>query len=137
MLQYRQMNKKNPFLTAGYEGPETFCDREQETAELISAVENGRNVTLIAPRRYGKTGLVKNMMNRLSGDWEKVYIDIYSTEGLADFVRLFAETCVSSLETTHEKVISSLGRFFGSMRPTVTPQPTVQSNGRSILPNRW
>ena len=122
MLQYRQMNKKNPFLTAGYEGPETFCDREQETAELISAVENGRNVTLIAPRRYGKTGLVKNMMNRLSGDWEKVYIDIYSTEGLADFVRLFAETCVSSLETTHEKVISSLGRFFGSMRPTVTPQ---------------
>ena len=116
------MIKKNPFLTAGYEGPETFCDREQETAELISAVENGRNVTLMAPRRYGKTGLIKNMMDRLSEDYEKIYIDIYSTECLADFVNLFAETCVSSLETTHEKVIGSLGRFFSSMRPTITPQ---------------
>ena len=116
------MNKKNPFLTAGYEGPETFCDRKKETAELMAAVENGRNVTLIAPRRYGKTGLVKNMMARLSGDYEKVYLDVYSTECLADFVNLFAETCVSSLETTHEKVIGSLGRFFGSMRPTITPQ---------------
>ena len=116
------MNKKNPFLTAGYEGPETFCDREHETAELISAVENGRNVTLMAPRRYGKTGLIKNMMGRLSEDYDKIYIDIYSTECLVDFVNLFAETCVSSLETTHEKVIGSLGRFFSSMRPTITPQ---------------
>ena len=60
------MKRKNPFLTAGYEGPETFCDRERETAELIAAIENGRNTTLIAPRRYGKTGLIKNTLSRLS-----------------------------------------------------------------------
>ena len=116
------MNRKNPFLTAGYEGPETFCDREQETSDLISAVENGRNVTLIAPRRYGKTGLIKNMMSRLSDEFDKVYIDIYATECLSDFVTLFAQTCVSSLETTQERVIGALGRFFGGLRPTITPQ---------------
>lgn len=116
------MNRKNPFLTAGYEGPETFCDRENETAELISAVENGRNITLIAPRRYGKTGLIKNMMSRLSDGYEKVYIDIYATECLSDFAGLFAQRCVSSLETTQEKVVGTLGRFFGSLRPTITPQ---------------
>lgn len=117
-----RMRKKNPFLTTGYEGRETFCDREHETSELISAIENGRNVTLIAPRRYGKTGLIKNMMAELSDDYEKVYLDIYATESLSDFVELFAKTCLSSLESTREKVISSLGRFFGSLRPCITPQ---------------
>jgi AAA+ ATPase superfamily predicted ATPase len=116
------MKRKNPFLTAGYEGPETFCDRERETAELIASIENGRNTTLIAPRRYGKTGLIKNTLSKLSPEYDKVYIDIYATECLADFVKLFAEECVASLETTREKIITALGRFFGSLRPTISPQ---------------
>ena len=37
---------KNPFLIAGYEGGDYFCDRERETEKLIEAVNNGRNVTL-------------------------------------------------------------------------------------------
>ena len=63
------MKRKNPFLTAGYEGPETFCDRERETAELIASIENGRNTTLIAPRRYGKTGLIKNTLSKLPSEY--------------------------------------------------------------------
>ena len=117
------MSRKNPFLTAGYDGPETFCDRERETADLVSAVENGRNVTLIAPRRYGKTGLIQNAMRVLSGRCDTVYVDIYATECLSDFVKVFAERVVSSLETKREKIVSALGRFFGSLRPTVSPQP--------------
>lgn len=76
------MKRRNPFLTAGYEGSETFCDRERETAELIASIENVRNTTLIAPRRYGKTGLIKNMLSKLSPEYDKVYIDIYATECL-------------------------------------------------------
>ena len=50
----------NPFICQGYESPEYFCDREVETATLLSHLKNGRNVTLISPRRIGKTGLIKN-----------------------------------------------------------------------------
>lgn len=110
-------------MTAGYDGPKTFCDRERETADLVSAIENGRNVTLIAPRRYGKTGLIRNVMRVLADRYDTVYIDIYATESLSDFARIFAERVVSSLETKREKVVSTLGRFFGSLRPTVSPQP--------------
>ncbi len=117
------MRRNNPFLTSGYDGPETFCDREQETSDLVSAMENGRNVTLIAPRRYGKTGLIRNMMKRLPPDFDTVYLDIYATENLGDFVKAFANAAVSSLETTGRKIASTLGRFFGSLRPTVSPQP--------------
>lgn len=116
------MKRKNPFPTSGYDGPETFCDREHETEELIGAVVNGRNVTLIAPRRYGKTGLIMNMMHHLPDEYDKVYCDIYPTEKLADFVDVFASAVISSLETKREKIVSALGRFFSSLRPTVSPQ---------------
>lgn len=50
----------NPFICQGYESPKYFCDREVETATLLSHLKNARNVTLISPRRIGKTGLFKN-----------------------------------------------------------------------------
>ena len=51
---------QNPFVYQGYKGPDYFCDRLEETENLISSLRNGRNVTLIAPRKMGKTGLIKH-----------------------------------------------------------------------------
>lgn len=46
----------NPFIYEGYEGPEYFCDRTVETEDLIANLQNGRNTTLVSPRKIGKTG---------------------------------------------------------------------------------
>ena len=42
------MKPYNPFLVYGYNSPEYFCDREKETDKMISALQNGRNLTLIS-----------------------------------------------------------------------------------------
>ena len=63
---------KNPFLVAGYISPEYFCDREKETAHIISALHNGRTISLISPRRFGKTGLIHHVFC--------FYFDIFSTQ---------------------------------------------------------
>ena len=52
------MKIANPFLTAGYAGPEYFCDRKAETEKLISNLDNDLNTTLLAPRRYGEEGVI-------------------------------------------------------------------------------
>ena len=55
----------NPFVvTERYAGPEYFCDRETETAELLSNIVNGRNTVLISLRRMGKSGLVSHLYNK-------------------------------------------------------------------------
>ena len=59
------MKLANPFLTAGYAGPEYFCDRKRETEELVRHLDNDRNTTLISPRRYGKTGLIQQVLHLL------------------------------------------------------------------------
>ena len=75
----------NPFLLTGYISPDYFCDREQETQKLISALKNGRNLTLISPRRMGKTGLIRHVFYRMRSEKQAkcYYVDLYKTDSLA------------------------------------------------------
>ena len=116
------MRSQNPFPVYGYLGPDFFCDRERETEKLVEAIENGRNVTLIAPRRLGKTGLVHHVFHRLraSGEYTCIYLDIYAVKTLPAFVSLFAREVFSALETGMEKVVKTAGQFLRSCRPNMT-----------------
>ena len=116
------MKLDNPFLTRGYAGPEYFCDRVAETQQLVSAISNGRDVTLVAPRRYGKTGLVHNAFRVLKKDHVTVYLDIFAIDDLASFVQAFSSAVVGKLDSTTERVGRKLISFFKSCRPTMTPQ---------------
>lgn len=113
---------ENPFLVSGYVSPEYFCDRLAETDRLIDAFRNGRNVTLLAPRRMGKTGLIRNAFYRLEkeGKWKTVYVDIFSTQNQADFTRLFASAVIGSMDSSVDKALSAATRFFKQFRPVVT-----------------
>ena len=117
------MKPNNPFLISGYYGPEFFCDREQEAGSILEALQNGRNVTLTAPRRMGKTGLIRHVFYRLKElqpDIATFYLDIYSTESLGDFVRLFAGTVLGQLDSAPQKALSRISRFVRSCRPVFT-----------------
>lgn len=89
------MKLNNPFLVYGYNGPAYFCDPEQEISKITSALYNERNLTLIAPHRMDKTGLIKNIFYSI-GEVQKnilcFYLDIYSTRDLRAFVQLLAQT---------------------------------------------
>ena len=115
------MKAKNPFFIKGYHGEEFFCDRVEETGKLLRAVENGRDVTLIAPRRYGKTGLIHNVFSKFPRDIKTVYLDIYSVTDLASFTRLLASEIVSTLDNSFVKAGREILKFFKSCRPTATP----------------
>ena len=57
------MSLKNPFVISGYLSPYYFCDREEESRNLIRYVTNGRNVAIISTRRMGKTGLISTLFS--------------------------------------------------------------------------
>ena len=116
------MKQNNPFVVVGYNGPEYFCDREKETAKLVAAIGNDRNVTLIAPRRYGKTGLIHHVQRQLSSEYTSIYLDIFALKNLSEFARVFASAVVGSLDTPIEKTLAAVAKFFKSCRPTVSPQ---------------
>ncbi len=116
------MKIANPFLTAGYAGPDYFCDRKQETEKLIQHLDNDRNTTLISPRRSGKTGLIHQVLHLLSKrrGMKTVYVDLYPTRSLSDFARALAAAVAESLESPAEKVFKALSAFAHGFRPTMT-----------------
>ncbi len=137
------MNKSrpnNPFLISGYHSPQYFCDRATESKNIADALYNGRNITLIAPRRMGKTGLVKNVFYTLKEqdpDIVTIYLDIYSTQNLSDLVALMAGSILGKLDTTTQAIMARVTKFIRSCRPMFslddkTGAPTVTLD---IVPN--
>ena len=91
-MKAQKIQPRNPFLVYGYASPRYFCDREAETQQILSALENERNLTLIAPRRMGKTGLIKNVFYTLQEQKPEVacfYMDIFATRDLSSLVRYY------------------------------------------------
>lgn len=119
------MNKiDNPFLIYGYEGPEYFCDRKQETADIVQALKNGCNLTIKSPRRYGKTGLIRNAFHYLTAenpDVECIYVDIYATNSLADFVQVLGKAVIGRLDTPLQRAEGFVTKFFRSCQLTMQP----------------
>ncbi len=113
---------KNPFITSGYEGPEYFCDRVEETEKLVKMLDNGSNVVLMAPRRIGKTGLLKHCFQQdaIKDNYNTFLIDIYATGCLADFVYVLGKTILDQLMPYGEKAISHFVRVVTSLRPTMS-----------------
>ena len=82
--------KENPFIIKGYKSKKFFCDRIAETQVLLSNIANGVDTTLISPRKYGKTGLILHLFDQIrkkSLPYHTLYVDIYSTLSLEDFVK--------------------------------------------------
>ena len=42
---------------------DNFCNRVQEINELVNDIENGTNVIIFSPRRYGKTSLINQVLD--------------------------------------------------------------------------
>ncbi len=115
------MKPNNPFLISGYHSPKYFCDREKETKKMLDALANERNITLIAPRRMGKTGLIHQVFYRLNENEPNIitfYMDIYPTASLGDFVRLFADTVLGKLDPL-ENALDRTTKYVQSCHPSL------------------
>lgn len=123
----------NPFLIAGYESPALFCDREKETADLMETLRNGRNITLVSPRRLGKTGLIKHvfyLLKQQDPSVTTIYIDLYPTSSLADFTQAFTSAVMGQMDANPAKALKRIASFFKGLRPNfsfdpVTGQPKI------------
>jgi len=127
------MITKNPFLLKGYLDKTHFCDRENETATLINAISNSRNVTLISLRRMGKTGLLHHTFAQLKKKYDCVYVDILPTSSLQEFTQTFGKAVLNQLENPYGKSVKQLLGIFKKFTPSLsidpmTGQPSFEIN---------
>lgn len=115
----------NPFLVKTYHSPQYFCDREDETEGIISAMDNGRDIMLYSLRRMGKTGLIRHLNHHYASkiDTEFVYFDIYHSIQLSEFVNIFGTAIIKALDKTTAKMFKRITSFVKSVMPSVQVNP--------------
>jgi hypothetical protein len=77
----------NPFRIAGELRPEEMIDRDDETQRLLALAEGGHAARLVAPRRYGKTSLLRRVLAEASSaGWATALVDLEGVLSLSSLV---------------------------------------------------
>ena len=104
----------NPFRYSEPVPVEDLIDRDPEAAELLERADEGNNSRLVAPRRYGKTSLLRRVMHDAEREgWATVYVDFFGVLTLADISQRIERAYADSLQ-------GRLASWFAgaTMRPT-------------------
>jgi hypothetical protein len=105
----------NPFVYSRPVAPDDVIDRDDETTELLRAAVGGHYVRLYAPRKYGKTSLLRRVLRdaeRTEG-MVPVLVDLYGVLSLADVTvrveRAYARQLKGSLRSRIDDFLKSTG----------------------------
>lgn len=119
---------ENPFILEPYKPKDCFCDREKETEEIIRNITNGRNTTLISPRRLGKTGLIFRVFDEMEVrklPFETIYVDISDTLSIEEFIKAISDAIVDKLGKPQK--ITAFFKTLKSVRPLLGIDPLTGS----------
>jgi len=101
----------------------TSATVKKRRKKIIESLNNGFNITLISPRRIGKTGLIKNVFYYLK-EQEKdaicIYIDIFATKNIGDFISLFGNAVMDEIMRQKRSLYNKAKNLIAALRPTVS-----------------
>ena len=105
----------NPFIYSHPLAPDDIIDRDDETTRLLTAAVGGHYVRLYAPRKYGKTSLLRRVLR--DGERQEglipILVDLYGVLSIADvairFERAYARQLKGKTRSRIEEFLQSTG----------------------------
>jgi len=83
---------ENPFVYGKIVRGKYFADRKAEIAELINDITSDQNVIVFSPRRYGKTSLILEVLDRLKVEGLlNFYLDLFKVMSQETFIPAYAK----------------------------------------------
>lgn len=107
---------------------EFFTDREAETARLKANFQGGVNTLLLSPRRWGKTSLVRKVMQEVdSKDLKVVFVDVFKCKTPIEFSEAVASAVLSQVSSKAEEFLENAKAFLGrvSVGVNLSPDPVA------------
>lgn len=113
----------NPFRYSGPVGADDLIDRDGEAARLLAAAWEGNNSRVVAPRRFGKTSLLRRVMAEAEAEgWEAVYVDFFGVVTLADVAERIERAYTAALT-------GAAARWFDGVRRALRPEVRARAPG--------
>lgn len=106
-----------------------FCNRETERGEIKNSIESHEHLVLIAPRRYGKSSLITQVLKE--NDFPGICIDLFFVLTQREVTKIITE-CISKLiakllpktRAASEKIISAI--------TALNPKLTINIFGQTV-----
>jgi hypothetical protein len=118
---------RNPFNFGDIAFDAGFADRRQELAELTVDIRNGQNVVVFAPRRYGKSSLVRRAAQSLVVRREVLVaqVDLMLTATKEQLAAALAKAIYDEIATPLFRVRERMSQVVSGLRiaPVVTVDP--------------
>jgi hypothetical protein len=122
------MSHLNPFIYDDPVPPTELIDRKAELGKLLELAEGGHNTRLQAPRRYGKTSVLRKLCIQADeAGFRTVYVDFLLATTPAEVARRTEEAYVPVLEGPLAQMFSRMRRSWRG-RVKATPGGVVASS---------
>lgn len=110
----------NPFPIGGPVTGTAFWNRQVEIREVTSEIQNGQNVIISSPRRYGKTSLIKTVLERAGKkNVFCVYVDLYPASTKEKFIKVFAKSVAGAVGKPQQKILDYIKELFPRLMPKI------------------
>jgi uncharacterized protein len=130
----------NPFRIAGELLPGEMIDRDEAATRLIALAAGGHSSRLVAPRRYGKTSLLRRVLAHAAADgWATALVDLEGVLSLSSLVVRIERAYDRELKGTIRRTVDSLfrawqvGLSLGAGGFTATLQSNPRVDVESVL----
>jgi hypothetical protein len=107
----------NPFKYGTVVSGNDFANREKELKELAAKLKETIRIFLLAPRRYGKTSLIKSVLNTLKKKgFLIVYLDLYWASSSKEFLELYASNVMRGSNSIARRAVHFMKNFLPRLR---------------------
>jgi len=121
---------ENPFFYGTTVSGKSFTNRQKEIKEIVGDLKSGQNLFIYSPRRYGKTSLIKVVLEKLKKErFATIYLDFYQIYSKERFIDLYSRAIANVATSKIEKLID----FFKRNVRNVIPSITIEEDGKPKL----
>lgn len=118
----------NPFSYGSPVRAEQFTDRTLEVADVAERMVNGQNVIVLSPRRYGKTSLLYEAIDRVRAAKGRTgYASLAQCTDRRDVAQELLRACLNGPLSWAASRTAELGRLLGRLR--VRPEVGARLDG--------
>ena len=115
----------NPFNYGTVVSGEDFANRDKELRELASRLKETVRIFLVAPRRYGKTSLIKNVLGVLEKEGMlTAYVDLYWATSSREFMELYLSNVIRGSRSVARRAARFIRDFLPRLRPRLGFDPS-------------
>jgi hypothetical protein len=122
--------EKLPFIYGKTAETYNFTNREKESERLLQNFFSLVNTTVVSPRRWGKSSLVKKVAQQIMSENKDIRVcllDVFNVRSENEFYTHFAQSIIKATSNRWEEWVENAKLFLSRLLPKITFSPDNQA----------